>query len=319
MAHDIDTSNKRNNIAYAGAVPWHGLGQNLSPTDSINTWRVEAGLDWKVERTPVSYKTPEGRKHFDNRDVLFRDDTVAPLGIVGVNYKVVQPKEVLDLYEKLTTGYGATMEVAGSLRGGEVIWCLARTDHVVHLSDDQINGYLLLTTSYTGQSSTIARFTSVRVVCNNTLEVSLTEGGNQIKIPHSRTFKSEEVEGRLGLLGESWERFEDRVTTLASTPIELKEAQQWLLNVFGDPEKALEEQPNAQQMKRVMQLYQGGGIGSQMESTKGTAWGLVNAVTELVDHNKRARSADSKLMSAWMGDGAALKRRAYSEALKLAA
>jgi len=60
-------------------------------------------------------------------------------------------------------------------------------------------------------------------------------------------------------------------------------------------------------------------MGADLSSANGTAWGLVNAVTQFVDHERRARSQDYRLDSAWFGQGAIIKAKAYQEALKLAA
>jgi hypothetical protein len=69
----------------------------------------------------------------------------------------------------------------------------------------------------------------------------------------------------------------------------------------------------------VQSLYEGQGHGSTQESAQGTAWGLLNAVTEYVDHERRARSNEYRMDSAWFGQGAVLKQRALTAALKLAA
>jgi hypothetical protein len=61
------------------------------------------------------------------------------------------------------------------------------------------------------------------------------------------------------------------------------------------------------------------GQGADLPSAHGTAWGLVNAVTGYVDHQKRARSVDHRLDSAWFGPGAQLKQAAWDEAVKLVA
>jgi hypothetical protein len=66
-------------------------------------------------------------------------------------------------------------------------------------------------------------------------------------------------------------------------------------------------------------LFSGEGKGSDMASASGTAWGLLNGITEFVDHSRRARSQDYRLDSAWFGQGALIKEKAYVEALKLAA
>ena len=68
-----------------------------------------------------------------------------------------------------------------------------------------------------------------------------------------------------------------------------------------------------------MILFEGQGRGAEMASAKGTAFGLLNAVTEFVDHERRARSADHRLESAWFGQGAALKENALEQALMMIA
>jgi len=69
----------------------------------------------------------------------------------------------------------------------------------------------------------------------------------------------------------------------------------------------------------VQSMYEGQGQGSELISASGTAWGLLNSVTEYVDHERRARSKEFRLDSAWFGQGAALKQRALDYALQLAA
>ena len=56
-----------------------------------------------------------------------------------------------------------------------------------------------------------------------------------------------------------------------------------------------------------------------MHASKDTAWGLLCAVTEFVDHEKQARSQDNRLDSAWFGQGAVIKQRALDHALQLVA
>ena len=76
---------------------------------------------------------------------------------------------------------------------------------------------------------------------------------------------------------------------------------------------------NERALKKVQALYDGQGRGAELASAQGTAWGLLNAVTEFVDHERRARSQEYRLDSAWFGQGANLKQRALDQALQLVA
>jgi hypothetical protein len=92
-----------------------------------------------------------------------------------------------------------------------------------------------------------------------------------------------------------------------------------MVEVLGDPALHFHEQPNIKVLNHVFGLYAGQGMGANLASANDTAWGLVNAVTQFVDHERRARSPDNRLDSAWFGIGSLIKQKALDEALKLAA
>ena len=185
MAHLVEQ------MAYVGATPWHGLGSRLSPQQPLEVWQREAGMDWKIQDSPVHFKSDSigtlGSIHtFSEQKVLYRSDTKAPLSVVSQRYQVVQPREVLEFYRDLTEVSGYEPETAGVLKGGRKFWALARTGQGTTLrGNDQVNGYLLLATSCDGTLATTATPTTVRVVCNNTLTIALDGVTNAIKVPHS--------------------------------------------------------------------------------------------------------------------------------------
>ena len=318
MAHLVQT------MAYANAEPWHGLGNRLQPKQPLEVWQQQAGMDWQINETPVLFNiSADGglhvKAHTDNK-VLFRSDTHAPLSVVSKRYQVVQPHEVLEFYRDLTEAGGFELETAGVLKEGRKLWALAKTgQETVLRGGDKVGAYLLLATSCDGTLCTTAQFTSIRVVCNNTLNMAVGDSSGAVKVPHSRKFDPQLVKQELGIGLSSWERFVGNMRRLAERPIHKFEAMNLIVNVMGDPELPLADQPNQKALQNVYALYSGQGMGADLSSANGTAWGLLNAVTQFVDHERRARSQDYRLDSAWFGQGAAIKGKAYQEALKLAA
>ncbi|HBP1729225.1 DUF932 domain-containing protein [Pseudomonas aeruginosa] len=322
MAHLVET------MAYAGATPWHGLGNQLPQKQPIEIWQREAGMDWQILESPVHFKSEVaghlGAIHsFPEQKVLFRSDTKAPLSVVSQRYHTVQPREVLEFYRDLTEVSGYELETAGVLKGGRKFWALARTGQGAALrGNDQVNGYLLLATSCDGTMATTATPTTVRVVCNNTLTIALDGTSRAIKVPHNTRFDPEEVKKQLGIAVSQWDDFMYRMRTLAERKVKTKEVLSFITTVLGDSSprgRQAEVVPNIRAMQKVESLYQGRGRGSSLESANGTAWGLLNAVTEYVDHERRARSNEYRMDSAWFGQGAQIKQRALDAALQLAA
>ena len=322
MAHDIQT------MAYVGSTPWHGLGSKLVRGEPLEVWQREAGMDWLIKSSPVHYEsisgsgTPEIRTFVDQK-VLFRSDTLDPLSVVSCRYQVVQPYEVLEFYKDLTESSGYELETAGVLKGGRKFWALARTGQSVALKGgDEVGGYLLLATSCDGTLATTATPTSVRVVCNNTLALSLNGAPSSIKVPHNTRFDPSAVKKQLGIAVSRWDEFMYQMRALAERKVSNKEADQFfhrVLSVTSMTLTAQGQQTNRHAIAKANGLFHGRGRGADLMSAKGTALGLLNAVTEFVDHEKRARSADYRIDSAWFGQGTAMKQRALHQALALAA
>lgn len=312
-------------MAYVGQQPWHNLGARLDHGQPLEIWAQQAGMDWRIEMADVHYIAGHpflsSLQKYPEQKVLYRSDTKAPLSVVSSRFKVVQPAEVLEFYRDLIEIGGYEMETAGVLKQGRKLWALARTGQSVALKGgDTVNGYLLLATACDGTLATTAQFTSVRVVCNNTLAVALGDGAGAVKVPHRSEFDAQAVKQQLGIAVTPWSSFADRIKELANYRMAEKAVEDVLAKIFayghsGTPPHAAAF--NEQAVQKVLALYAGKGKGSELTSARGTAWGLLNSVTEYVDHHRRSRSHDSRRDAAWFGQGAQAKQRAWSEVVKL--
>ena len=187
---------------------------------------------------------------------------------------------------------------------------------------DTVNGYLLLATACDGTLATTVQFTSVRVVCNNTLAIALRDGTGAVKVPHHSEFDAQAVKQQLGIAVTPWSSFSDRIKELGNCRVAEKTVDDFLAKVFAYSHMSAEPQRpafNEQAVQKVLALYAGQGRGSELSSARGTAWGLLNSVTEYVDHHRRSRSSDHRRDAAWFGQGALIKQRALDEAVKLVA
>lgn len=320
MSHLVES------MAYVGEMPWHELGNELTPGQPLEVWAEQSGLNWEIESAPVCFNVGAAANQinihsFENKQVLYRSDTQAPLSVVGRRYNVVQPREILEFYRDLTERSGFELETAGVLKGGKKIWALARTGQSSTLAgNDVTKGYVLLATACDGTMATTAQFTSVRVVCNNTLAISLSnERGAAVKVPHSTKFDANAVKNSLGISVSAWDNFMYRMKVLSERKIKHSEAHEFFYNVFNDPAKSTSVKANERSIAKVSDLFEGNGRGSQLASAKNTAFGLLNSVTEFIDHERRAKSVDYRMDSAWFGQGAQLKQHALDQALALIA
>lgn len=319
MAHALAFIGEQASMAYRGATPWHGLGQVMQDGMSLDQWRVAAGLDWEAKKQKVGF-WEDGTFRQGDSNILYRSDNLKELGIVSDDYKVLQPKAVLEFYRDLVADHGFELETAGALHDGKRIWALARTGKDFRVAGtDLVEGYCLLATSFDKSLATRVQFTSVRVVCQNTLNMAYSEGKNFVSVPHSAIFDDRKVKLDLGIYQDSVVKFEDKVNLLANTPVDKETAVRFIMELMApEVDKDGISTRKLNQVNDVVSLFTGRGMGSDLRSAKGTMWGLVNAVTEYVDHHA-GRSQGTRLNSAWFGQGAELKTSAFDKALALAA
>lgn len=330
MAHEIMI---KNGVAQYASTQreWHGLGQLMPAGADIETWAAAAGMDYKVQRAypryaveriePDAVYIPAHKlRQVDDKVVLFRSDTHAPLGVVSDGYKVVQPREVLDFFREWAEAGGLTIESAGVLFGGKRYFATAKlADGVcVDGSKDKLVPYALLSTSADGSLATEGRWTTVRVVCNNTLRMARA-GATAFRVTHRSEWKPEKFQAVIEQAQAEFGTFMETSRKLAAIRVESKLAEEMTVALFkkgteSDADKVRESRGFAS----VMSLFAGAGKGAMLETSRGTAWGWLNAVTEHVDHHVRARSDENRAASALWGPGDALKQQAVEIALAAA-
>jgi len=325
-------------FAYTGEPAWHGMGNVLPQGMSLEAWQEAAGMDWTIVQTPAGMYVPErmvdgeilpaGYVEVEGKNVLYRSDNFAPLGVLSDSYKIVQPKEILEFFRDLTEEAGFTMETAGTLFDGKRFWALARAtqDAAIFDADDKVGGFVLLSTSADGTLATEARLTTVRVVCNNTLSLARAEGSkNAVKTRHKSVFKPDAAKHTLGLkpeeIRESFETAMDGFRRMAKTRVTANDTVRMTLELFGcDVDNMTDEEiEKASRMtlaKRIGSVAAGQNlIGSNLAGGSGSAWSWLNAVTQYVDHMATTKSAAHRLDAAWFGKGNDLKMKAHEIAM----
>lgn len=317
-------------MAYTGETPWHGLGRKVEPDLNTNEMLIAAGLDWTVsKRKLLACKEMGPNYEVPNFFALTRDSDDRVLSIVGNNYKPVQNTEAMDFFQKFVAAGNMTMETAGSLKNGQFIWGLAKINKSFQINkEDIVEGHLLLMSPHLFGMSMIFQFTPVRVVCWNTLNMAL---GSSLKgkpgsyrVPHSRKFNDsvkKAAELALGLANNQMDEFSEAAKHLSTKRVMENELQSYFYQVASFPEPNNETANDDHKDPKVIRLFQKALInapGQQIDTTRGTWWGAVNAVTYVVDH-QLGRTRDNGLTSAWFGQAALMKRKALHLALKAAA
>jgi len=333
-------------MAYAGQVPWHGLGEkvehNLTPEEMLKA----AGLNWTVSKRPVYYadkpntwnlNDPRGEAEMlraNDHYVVVRDTDNRVLSHCGEGFVPFQNHETMSFFKKFTEAGHMEMDTAGSLSDGERIWGLAKIKKGFKLAGgDEIEGYLLMANSHKVGTAMTVMFTPIRVVCNNTITLALSQEGmpGKFRVLHLHMVDEGSMQGAetaLGISGEQMTQFQQQSEFLAKQRATKEQVDNFIAELF-QPKLLIERAksneadlpPLHEEFTKTSQSILEAietSPGHDMSSAKGTWWGALNGVTYVMDHQKRAKTRDHALNSAWFGNNAQVKRKAMAKALEYA-
>lgn len=317
-------------MAYVGEKPWHQQGTEVPETVSAAEMICAAGLDWKVEKRPARGYPPIKKRGKPDRYAKYEivrptGDVFDPeivLGIVTHRYEPLQNAEAFSFFDPIVDERAATFETAGALGAGERIWVLAKMPGLISVvRGDECEKYLLLSNTHSGQGSVTVKFTAIRVVCQNTLMLSLQDGQQAFRVRHSRkmTERLAQVGELIAAANSAYLKAAEDFVRLAETKIKSTAMlEQYLEALFPRSEaqdRDHREPPKWQQVKALLETSPN----LQDQEVKGTVWAAYNAVTQFEDYRQaRDETASGRLNRVWFGRGADLKVKALDEALKLA-
>lgn len=324
MAHEIElNANGSANAFFVGEPAWHRLGRVFPEgTDlDIPTAIEAAGLNWSVRLQPLHML-------YDGEDMpvpgyaTVRDSDRSILGVVGPTYQPLQNKDAFNWFQPFLDAKEATLEAAGSLRGGKRVWVLARLnrDPIEVVPGDDVRKYALLSNGHDGTLAIRAGFSAIRTVCANTLAQAHGDKESRLlRIRHTnRAVKTlEEVREIMNLADREFTASAEQYKALARKGVSVEDLKNYVRKVFA-PKVTLSEVPEEEQNERllgkIIPLFEKG-RGNDLPGVRGTAWAAYNACVEYLQY-ERGNEAN-RLDSMWFGDSARLSQKAFQTALRM--
>lgn len=324
MAHEIET------MAFANAVPWHGLGNRVDPTVSVDDMLVAAGLDWEVKLRPLFAQTEDGAMiKLPLRRALVRSSDNKVMSVTGDVWKPFQNRDALEFFREYTEMGGAKLETAGSLRGGKIIWALASIQEGFTVNKtDHSKGYILLTSPHEVGKAITVRTTMVRVVCANTMALAMNQSAAQYSQNHLTKFDTAKAKETIGFAREQIVQAGVDAKALAQLKMSEFDTVRFLSKFFQPMPEAIVTRKEQEEWVSGL-VNDPGAIDKKFSevllsvkkapgAVPGTAWGVFNGVTHWADHVAGNKN-DARLYNAWFGDKARLKTQVHSGLLEMAA
>ncbi len=327
MADQISNVNGVDEFVFTGSrdAIWHRKGQELAIGASIDEWAGMPGFKHSLNRAPVQFDTGDYMQPglLSDKHVIFRSDNKEAMSVVSADYKLVQPREILESFRSLVEGAGFQLSAGGTLFGGRRYWVTADIgEEACIMGNDAMRRYFMLVTSCDGSLATIGGFKDIRGVCHNTVSAALKDGNKEYKLSHRSIFDPAKLHDAMGIAKDGFYSFIKDARNLAMRSIDQAKAREFVQALTLLPNVPMEDQSTqaTNKVDSILSLYNGKGMGSMLDSAKGTAWGLVNAVTEYVDHHAPVRgsnASDNRFDNAMFGKGDEQKSKAFEMALQL--
>ncbi|MGG6283661.1 DUF932 domain-containing protein [Leptolyngbya sp. AN03gr2] len=307
-----------------GKPAWHGLGTVIQGQVTSTQEGIKlAGLDWQIYKLPAQSTWVDGTAvEAPGSFNLYRSTDKAYLGTVGRQYEIVQNEEAFNWFDPFLHEGDVYLETAGSLKGGKVIWILARLNDSTRevVPGDPVEQRLLLSNTHSGEGSLTGAFVNTRVVCANTLAIAHNEAlrsGNFLNLRHTKNihFKLSEIQAKVNLARRNFEDSVDLYQELARhqmTTLQFRASLEALFakelatkDVEGE-ERTLDTYRPSQKILRNFESTPD----LQATGVRGTRWAAYNAVTQYFSHQSRSNSEDSRASSLWYGSSKEQIRKA---------
>lgn len=282
------------NMMYVREKPWHGLGTKVdeAPT-SADALRL-AGLDWTVEQKNIQLC---GGAKIQNYKANVRSSDGQVLGIVSDRYKIVQNKDAFEFTDSIIGG-DVRYETAGSLNGGRKIWLLAKLPEA-EIAGDKTEPYMVFSNTHDGSGAIRVAMTPIRVVCNNTLNLALDSAKRAWSVRHTGDLNSKMHEARvcLKMANAYMGALAERADRLANTTVTRDQLNMILDELFPIDESSTEREK--QGVKKLRDEFMVCYFAPDILKFRNTAWGVVNAVSDMVTHNAPRRKTENYRENNW--------------------
>jgi phage/plasmid-like protein (TIGR03299 family) len=313
MSHEVET------MAYAGELPWHGLGTEVSNELTPLQMMQKAGVDWEVEQQKI---VTESGLEINDKVALVRTSDNTLLDVTGKDWKPVQNEEAFTFFSEFVAAGDMEMHTAGSLKEGRNVWALAKVKESFDVfGEDRVDSYLLFSNPHQYGKAVDVRFTPIRVVCNNTLTFSLQSASkNSVKVGHRTAFDADTVKETLGLASEKFAKYKEMAQFLGSRKISAESLIQYYNDVFPTTSRKEEKTPVVvydDMSKAAKMCYDALEVQPGAQFAAGTWWQAFNSVTYYTDH-LQGRNSENRLHNQWFGYNQAKKVTAAEKAVAYA-
>ena len=330
MAHELNFNAKRKTYSFVTNTEkaWHGLGTIVDHAMTSEEAIKLANLDFDVKQTSIHARivNEEGialYSPYEEKVANYRTDNNEVLGLVGSRYEIIQNTEAFGFFDSIIDKGEAIFQTAGALGKGERIFITAKLPEDMLVKGEHCEKYIILSNSHNGSSAIVAGFTTVRIVCNNTLQAALGSMSNKVSIIHRKGAKNEleQAHTLMNISSKYMLEVEELFNQMAKTPIADDNLKTYITDVMKPTYIGFDadKKDSTRFKNQVNDIYEFalGHPTQQTNAARGTVWGAYNSISGYYNHVKTYRTQEDKFKTQLFGTGNTIINKAFDKALLL--
>lgn len=298
-------------------LPWHNA--STSEVDGLQTAEQAlsaAGLDWEVQLKQNRYDVYKDGKTVRMKSRAYsvvRTDSWEEIGVVGSRYRTLSNARSFQFLNGLVEE-GAVFEAAGSQKGGSRVFIVMKLPEGIKvLGSDSFDQYVFFLTSHDGSLAVTATPLVIRVTCTNMFRslIASAKGEQQVwKAQHLATLDSkvEDVlaaRKSLDLVVNGESHFKRLAERLVGVKVNGEDGDNGFYELMrhGLPWEGSARDKLVEGVRTVWHTSE-----TIDPDQRFTAWGVLNAFTEYIGHERSYQTPESRLNNILFTLGATIER-----------
>lgn len=321
MAHNISMVGGKAAIAYYGTKPWHNLGTEVNADQTADEMLIAAGLNWQVEKRNINGSVIGAQELVRLARPNYTEVDIQ-LGRCTKAYHPLQNDEAFKIFDMIAGVDKATFHTAGTLGDGETIWVLAKLPETIKVKgDDIVDKFMLLSNTHNGSEAISVKFTPIRVVCQNTLSMAMSDGNASIRIRHTANMETKlaSLPNLFGITNSEFDEVAEVYKAMANKQINTAGLNKFLEALMPMTTTQLQKKTVSNKIPTRWEAIIADFENPEFAESRGTLWSLYNSLARFTDYveNPKSKDATSRLKRVWFGAGADLKIKALEVAKQL--
>lgn len=275
----------------------------------MTAFALQDQLDWEVAKRRICVIGADGNfQPIEGKMATVREDNDKVLGIVGDDYEVLANSDLKKLIQPLVDEQVLTVTNQGFLNHGKKVFIQAEVAQDYEVAGFKHKGLITLLNSHDGTTKVAIGPTCVRVICQNTFALAMTQLGERFRHSSGVTEKVLSSQAVINFVNDAMEAYSKRVETLSAVPCSAGQFQKVIEEVTGKDIKNVRESV----VSTLNNLfYNGRGNEGKTMADAFNAW------TDFASNHAR-KTASGNFFYSQFGQGASANKKAMAVLTEMA-